>query len=184
MLIIQQISHPDNQLLTELSDLLMDAVHHGASVGFLAPLAPETARVYWQSVFAGLGSSLHLWVAQENGSVVGSVQLAPSAKENGRHRAEIQKLFVLSTHRKQGIAAQLMQAAEGFARATSRTLLVLDTEAGSPAETVYQHLGWLKAGEIPNYAANPDGSLHPTAYYYKLLSSTDIPVAGRPSKAI
>lgn len=180
MLIIQQISQPDNQLLIELSDLLIDAVHHGASVGFLAPLAPDKARAYWQGVFSGLGGGLHLWVAQKDGRVVGSVQLSPSLKENGRHRAEIQKLFVLSTYRKQGIAAHLLQTAEDFARANNRTLLVLDTEAGSPAETVYQHLGWHKAGEIPDYAANPDGSLHPTAYYFKRLNSVEMPSAGIP----
>jgi acetyltransferase len=27
--------------------------------------------------------------------------------------------------------------------------------------------GWQKVGEVPNYAANPDGRLHATAYYFK-----------------
>jgi acetyltransferase len=44
---------------------------------------------------------------------------------------------------------------------------VLDTIAGLPAESVYRHLGWHKAGEIPEYAAMPDGELRATAYYYK-----------------
>ena len=55
--------------------------------------------------------------------------------------------------------------------AAGRTLLVLDTLAGSDAEPVYRHLGWQRAGEIPKYAASPDGQLFPTVYYYKLLSS-------------
>ena len=53
-----------------------------------------------------------LWVAEAEGKIVGSVQLAPSQKENGRHRAELQKLFVHSAFRGQGISTQLMAAAE------------------------------------------------------------------------
>ena len=32
---------------------------------------------------------------------------------------------------------------------------------------VYRRLGWQKVGEIPEYAAMPDGELRATAYYYK-----------------
>ena len=153
-----------------LCELLIDAVHNGASVGFLAPLSIDRAARYWEQVLAALGDGLLLWVAEAEGRVVGSVQLAPSPKENGRHRAEIQKLFVLSAFRGQGIATRLMAAAETTARAAGRTLLVLDTLAGSDAEPVYRHLGWQRAGEIPNYAASPDGRLFPTVYYFKLLA--------------
>ena len=139
--------------------------------GFLAPLSIDRATRYWEQVLASLGDGLLLWVAETEGRVVGSVQLAPSQKENGRHRAELQKLFVLSAFRGQGIATRLMAAAETAALAAGRTLLVLDTLAGSDAEPVYRHLGWQRAGEIPNYAASPDGQLFPTVYYYKLLAS-------------
>ena len=40
---------------------------------------------------------------------------------------------------------------------------------GSHAETVYQHLGWHKVGDVPDYAAEPDGTLHATAIHYKRL---------------
>lgn len=63
-----------------------------------------------------------------------------------------------------------MAAAEASARASGRTLLVLDTQAGSVAETVYRRRGWERAGEIPDYATTPQGGLHPTVYYYKRLA--------------
>lgn len=153
-----------------LCELLVDAVHSGASVGFLAPLARERARAYWEEIFAALGPGLHLWVAEDAGRIVGSVQLAPCLKDNGRHRAEVQKLFVLTTCRGQGLASLLMQAAEGQARRLGCSLLVLDTLAGTHAETVYRHLGWQKAGEIPQYAATPDGELHATAHHFKFIA--------------
>lgn len=155
--------------LAGLSDLLVDAVHGGASVGFLAPLAPETAAAYWQDVAASLGPGLLLWVAEEGEQVVGAVQLAPALRENGRHRAEVCKLFVRRSHRGRGVASRLMGALEAAAREDGRTLLVLDTQAGSDAEAVYRHLGWQRAGEIPAYAASPEGTLHATALYFKQL---------------
>ena len=164
---IRRIESAEASVIAGLCTLLADAVHDGASVGFLAPMSEEKALGYWQPVIAGLQSGMVLWVAESDGQVVGTVQLALNGKENGSHRADVRKLLVLRTHRGRGIAAALMKTVDEYAAANGRTLLVLDTIAGSPAEFVYRHLGWQKVGEIPDYAAMPDGELRPTAYYYK-----------------
>jgi acetyltransferase len=164
---IRRIESADASVIAGLCTLLIDAVDDGASVGFLAPMTDAKALAYWQPVLAGLQGGMVLWIAEAEGRVVGTVQLALNAKENGRHRADVQKLLVLRSHRGRGIAAALMKAVDEYAAANGRTLLVLDTIAGSPAEFVYRHLGWRKVGEIPDYAAMPDGELRPTAYYYK-----------------
>ena len=168
MIRIRQVSARDESLLDGLCELLTDAVEGGASVGFLAPLSRPAAEKYWKQIYAALGSHHFLWVAEADGRVVGSVQLAAVERENSRHRAEIQKLFVLGAHRGQGLSKRLLDAAESFADSIGRTLLVLDTEAGSVAESVYRHLGWQRAGEIPGFALTPDGRLHTTVYYYKI----------------
>lgn len=166
-----QIHHASQARFDSLCDLLIDTVQNGASVGFLAPLSRQTAADYWHRVFASPAPLL--WIMEQEGQVTGSVQLALCNKENGRHRAEIQKLFVLSHQRGLGHARQLMQAAEHYAATHRCTLLTLDTQAGSPAERFYQQQGWQKAGEIPDFAASPDGTLCPTAYYYKQLTPPD-----------
>jgi len=76
---------------------------------------------------------------------------------------------VLTAARGKGVARALMAEAERFARDAHRTLLVLHTEVGSVAESVYRKLGWTRAGEIPDYATTPTGKLHPTVYYFKRL---------------
>jgi hypothetical protein len=63
-----------------------------------------------------------------------------------------------------------MRAAEAFAEGNGQSLLVLDTIAGSQAESVYRHLGWQKVGEIPDYAAMPSGELRATVYYFKRVA--------------
>jgi GNAT superfamily N-acetyltransferase len=164
---IRQIQVPEPGLLAALCDLLQDAVEDGASVGFLLPLPRMAAQRYWNHVLTELGPDLQLWIAELDGELVGTVQLASCRKENGRHRAEAQKLLVDSAYRQQGLGKALMQAVEDYAAQSGLTLLVLDTSRGSVGETVFLRLGWTRAGEIPGYAASPDGALHPTVIFYK-----------------
>lgn len=167
---VRRVAGRDAALARGLRELLRDCVDHGASVGFLTPLDPAAAERYWDRVLGAVEQgSLLLWVAEDAGRVVGSVQVEPCQKDNGRHRAELQKLLVLTAARGRGVARALMAEAERFARESNRTLLVLDTEVGSAAESVYRNLGWTRAGEIPDYATTPSGKLHPTVYYYKIL---------------
>ena len=166
---IRRLTSLNHSQMRELGELLMDAVEGGASVGFLSLTAMNSIAEYWQSIASAMDSNLALFVAEQEGRIVGSVQIALCPKENGRHRAEIQKLFVLQNNRGKGLASRLMQAAEEFALSRDRTLLVLDTEQGSTAESMYEHWGWNRAGAIPGYAASPDGVLHPTVFFYKRL---------------
>jgi acetyltransferase len=156
--------------LAQLIALLSDTVDHGASVGFLRPLDAGIARDYWEEVFAGVARRTKiLLAARSDDRIVGSVQLELAQRPNGVHRAEVQKLVVLSRYRRRGIARELMQALEGEARASRRSLLVLDTEAGSGAEPFYQSLHWQRVGSIPGFALNTDGVPTPNTIYYKLI---------------
>ena len=151
--------------------LLQDVVGDGASVGFLPPLGTEEARAYWESAAAALeAGGRRLWIARAvDGGIVGTVQLDLASQANGRHRAEVTRLMVLSSARRQGIGRLLMGAAEAEARRLGRTTLVLDTRQGDPSEARYRGMGWQPAGTIPRYARSADGTLHTTAFHYKLL---------------
>jgi acetyltransferase len=156
--------------LPGLMALLDDAVNNGASVGYLRPLDSRLSQSYWLEVCDALATGGRiLLVAREGGVVVGSVQLDLSRKPNGRHRAEVQKLLVLSTRRRRGIARDLMRAIEDEARRANRTLLVLDTESGSDAVAFYEAEGWERCGSIPDFALSADGVPTANILYYKRL---------------
>jgi hypothetical protein len=63
----------------------------------------------------------------------------------------------------------LMSAVEAVAREAERSLLVLDTREGDPAETLYLALGYIKYGTVPQYARSADGSLDDCVFFYRIL---------------
>jgi len=161
-------------LIPALSNLLIDCVEAGASIGFLSPLTVDEATAYWRDLQADISDGTCLiWVVREGDNILGTVQLALATRKNARNRAEVQKLMVASDARRRGIAAQLMQAVESRARQEQRGLLFLDTEQDSPAEAFYQSLGYQRVGVIPDFACSPQGDLRGTAIYYKLIGARD-----------
>jgi acetyltransferase len=156
--------------LPELVTLLQDAVASGASIGFLPPLSQEEAQEYWTAILEDIAQKKRvLLIARHSAQVVGAVQLELATKPNARHRAEVQKLFVLQHERKRGIGRLLMEAIEPIARELGRTLLVLDTRLGDHAEHLYRTLRYVEVGIIPSYAQNATGTLDATVIFYKLL---------------
>jgi acetyltransferase len=164
---------PDDVIaeLASFSALLEDCVEGGASIGFLWPMSDGEAEAYWRSVVGPLaeGSRVLLVARDDTGAIVGSGQLDLAMKANGRHRAEVVRLVVLRSSRRQGIGRALMLDLETEARWLNRTTLFLDTNDGDGAELLYRSLGWTLVGGIPEYAAATDGVLRKNAIYYKLL---------------
>ncbi|WP_411977125.1 GNAT family N-acetyltransferase [Streptomyces solicathayae] len=155
-----------------LAGLLADAVDGGASIGFLAPLDPAEAAAWWHTVAAEAEQGARdVWAAYGPGRrLYGAITLIRTKKANGRHRGEIARLVVHRDARGKGLGARLLATAETAAAEAGLTLLVLDTETDSPAERLYLKAGWTPAGVIPDYAADPAGTLRPTTLYYKQLA--------------
>ncbi|QFR03129.1 GNAT family N-acetyltransferase [Streptomyces phaeolivaceus] len=147
---------------------MVDTVDGGASIGFLAPLDRTAAVGWWRERAAAVAAGgLVVWVASDGGRVVGTVGLVLPDKPNSRHRAELVKLMVHRDARGQGLGRALLATAERAAADAGISLLHLDTETDSPAERLYAGTGWTRIGTIPDYAANPHGTLRPTSIYYK-----------------
>ncbi|MDX3691833.1 GNAT family N-acetyltransferase [Streptomyces europaeiscabiei] len=163
---------PPLSLVEELADLLVDTVHGGASIGFLAPLDRAAAVAWWKErVDAVAAGGLAVWVARGGERVVGTVGLVFPDKPNSRHRAELVKLMVHRDGRGKGLGRALLATAERAAADAGITLLHLDTETGSPAERLYDRAGWTRIGTIPDYAADPHGTLRPTSIHYKRVGA-------------
>ena len=154
-----------------LSDVLLDCVEGGASVGFMAPLTRRRADEFWSGVCdrVEVGESA-LLVAELDGRIVGTVQLLAAGPENQPHRADVAKMLVHRGDRRHGVGQALMNAVEDLAREREKTLLVLDT-ASDAAERLYRRRGWTVVGRVPGYALLPDGRPCDTVFFYKSLAT-------------
>lgn len=154
-----------------LADILIDCVEGGASVSFMSPLPHAEALAFWlgEVVPAVERGETLLFIAEQDGLPIGTVQLGFALRANQPHRADVAKLLVRNAARGRGIGEALMRALEAEALARGRVLLVLDT-ASDAAGRLYERLGWQRVGIVPDYALWPHGGFCDTLFMYKQLA--------------
>lgn len=138
-------------------------------MSFMLPMTREQALAFWRKVAESTTRRERLLlVAEEDGRLLGTVQVVVDMPENQPHRGDVSKMLVSRAARRRGIGEALMRAAETAAKEQGKTLLVLDT-ASPDAERLYERCGWHRVGTVPGYALLPDGRFCDTVYFYKRL---------------
>ena len=169
---IRRLHRVTDDQLAQLSDVLIDCVDGGASVGFMHPLSASTALTFWRRVADGVHREERaLFVAEDAIGIVGTVQLLLDQPENQPHRADLAKMLVHRRARRRGVGAALVRAAEAAARADGKTLLVLDAVSDGDAARLYARMGWNRVGPVPGYALMPDGAPCDTTFFYRRLDA-------------
>ena len=162
----------DDRLISGLADVLLDCVEGGASVSFMRPLSRERAVAFWQRVARGVAAGERVvLVAEDELGVCGTVQLILDLPENQPHRADVAKMLVHRRARWHGLGAALMRAAEATARECGKTLLVLDAVTDGDAARLYERLGWVRVGDVPDFALYPGGGSCSTTFFYRHLAA-------------
>lgn len=159
-------------ILDMLGDILVETVAHGGSVSFMHPLAPQAAQAFWAGALAAAARGERIVLgAYDGAALVGTLTLLLDCPPNQPHRAELSKMMTSLSHRGRGIATALMRYAEALAVQRQRSLLVLDTASDGGASHLYEKLGFVLAGEIPDYALKPHGGLTGTMIYWKRIGT-------------
>lgn len=168
---IRRVHVVDDATVDALAAVTKDCVDRGASIGFMQPFTRERAVAFWRRVAAEVAAGRRaLLVAEDHEGICGTVQLIFDLPDNQPHRADLAKMQVHSRVRRRGVGEALLRAAEDTARQAGKTLLVLDAVTGGDAYRLYARNGWVRVGDIPNYALFPDGSYCSTTYFYKDLA--------------
>lgn len=168
---IRRLDTPTDDEIESLTDVLVDCVQGGASVGFMVPLDRGRAFAFWKKVASAvaLGDRV-LLVAEDELGVCGTVQLIVDLPDNQPHRADVAKMLVHRRARRRGLGEALMKAVQSEAKQRGKTLLVLDTVTDSEASRLYGRLGWVRVGDIPGFALFPSGEVCSTTYFYRDLT--------------
>lgn len=167
---IDRVTGATGDVVEGLAALLMDAVAGNAGISFMSDLTSADAEAWWRRTLADASPRAVVLAARDEQGIVGTVQIQPAWAPNQPHRADVAKLIVHRRARGRGIARALMEAIEEYARLQGFTLLVLDTCRDGPAERLYTSLGWIRVGEIPRFALNPDRSWCDTVFFYRHLA--------------
>ena len=168
---VSRLTSVTDAQIRALADLLIDCVEGGASVSFMSPLSIDKASAFWRRVAAATARGERaLLVAEDANGIVGTVQLILDLPENQPHRADLSKMLVHRRARRRGVGSLVLRAAEELARELGKSMLVLDT-ASPDAERLYDRLGWVRVGVVPDYALLPRGGFCDTTFFYRRLST-------------
>lgn len=166
---LARVEHASDDVVDGLAALLLDAVASNAGISFMSDLTPDAAAAWWRQILTTASARTVVLIARDEQGIAGTVQLQPAWAPNQPHRGDIAKLIVHRRARGRGIGRALMHAIDEEARNHHYTLLLLDTCKGGAAERLYTSLGWVRVGEVPSFALNPDGSWCDTVFFYKQL---------------
>jgi len=178
------VASEHSHLTPYLAALHANCITHDATMAtFLPPLNHEKLLTWWKDRIAesNLGTRLIMLLLDENEpgnkakghELVGVATMAMPESETGPFRGFIEKFFVSPKCRRRGYGRRLMAALEMQAVGRGKTLLMVDTEVGSPAEEFYKSLDFQVVGKIPKYGISPAGGpLRDETFFYKDLTSS------------
>ena len=108
---------------------------------FLAGLSVEQRERHWARVLCGAGGGEFVYVAEEDGQIVGFASGGPERSGDPIHKGELYAIYVLNTHQRRGLGRSLTRAvAERLARGGMRSMLVW-VLAANPWRRFYEALG-------------------------------------------
>lgn len=153
-MLIRNIEATDDAALAQLIRSILK--NRGLDVPGTAYFDPELDHL---SAYYAASPQRAYFVAEQNGELIGGAGCAPLA--GVPYVAEVQKLYVAPAARRQGVATQLMDAVEDFARNAGFLHTYLETHHALPeALTLYQKRGYTQM-EAPY-----PGSPHTTMDYF------------------
>ncbi|KAJ6589197.1 acyl-CoA N-acyltransferase [Mycena capillaripes] len=167
----------DTALIPSFADIHIACIEIDHTIAtFTPPLKRDAITEWWKARAADAAQGTRIIIialandANGHEQLAGYVMLYRPLTETGPFRGSVEKLLVSPSFRRRGLARKLMDKLEEEARIHGQTLLMLDTETGSPAETVYPKLGYIQLGIIPKYGVSPvDGSLIAGTFFWKQL---------------
>ncbi|KAF5343402.1 hypothetical protein D9757_013813 [Collybiopsis confluens] len=166
------------KLIPKLALLLKECVHNNIVMNFIQPFSIEEGEKFWKDLEQGVNENKQFIIVALEGDpnervepvMLGCVILYLSQQPNAKHRGEIGKLIVGREHQRKGIGKMLLTVLEEEARKHGRTILFLDTQTGSKAETFYKRVGYIPVGVIPDICLAPDGKeLTSCTFFYKRI---------------
>lgn len=110
-------------------------------------------------------------VAQHGQVIVGMLILVTDAAATLPGVAQISAIITRPSHRRKGIATQLLRLAGELAAENDKRVLTLETAAGDHAAGFFTQAGFAINSTEPGFSSMPDGRVVDTVIYWKRAGS-------------
>lgn len=167
--VVERVEEFTDDDLHALCEATHAAILEGGGFGWVNPPDRQSLETYYRGVLLVPERSLYL--ARDQGSVVGSAQLVrpPRNNEAQAFAATLMHAFIAPYARGHGLARLLTVSVEDAARSFGYQVLNLDVrETQTAAIRLYESLGYVRWGAHPSYA-RVNGKTIRGFYYYKQL---------------
>lgn len=112
------------------------------SAGFLASMSAEGRIPKWQQILETLGERAFVFVAEDDGKIIGFVNGMDERENNPQYTGEVGGIYLLKEAQRQGTGRKLIQtAARELARRGHASLLLWVLKDNLPARKFYETLG-------------------------------------------
>lgn len=108
----------------------------------------------------------YYFVAELNNEVVGTIYLKYDNTSINKHMGELNSILVSNNHQGKGIFKSMFNYIIEFSKELGIEILLVSVRKRCISETVYQKVGFIKYGELPNGIKNEDGSYTDKVLYY------------------
>ncbi|AHJ64133.1 GNAT family N-acetyltransferase [Granulibacter bethesdensis] len=168
---VERVEALSDDDIASLCEAAHAAILDGGGSGWITPPGHQALERYFRGVL--LVPERELFIARQNGAVVGAAQfIRPAKNEEARaFGAMLAHSFVAPFARGFGLARLLTERVEDCARALGFQVLNLDLrEDQEAAKKLYESMGYICWGTHPVYARARGQTLR-GYYYYKLLQA-------------
>jgi N-acetylglutamate synthase-like GNAT family acetyltransferase len=108
------------------------------------------------------------FVAEHEGEVVGTMYLEKKSHSFDKHMGELVSVVTAESYQQKGVCKKLFIEVSKYAKEIGLEQLILYVRTGTIAETVYERLGFIKCGELPNGIKEENRYFNRSMYYYIL----------------
>ncbi|ACY18649.1 GNAT family N-acetyltransferase [Haliangium ochraceum] len=143
----------DESQKTEIALLLNRVLEVDDTVGFPGPIPHERALTVATELDEAIRTGRsHLLVAKQGERFVGQCVLIPSASPNNRHVGWVVRSMIDPSMRLNGLVRRALPPLVERCDALGIEVLCIDVRVGTPAETIWRHVGFQPIGILPDYS--------------------------------
>lgn len=168
----------DDSRVDALAQLMNRVLRVDDTVGYPGPISHDEAVRCMRDLREAVRTRRQLvLVAEQNGRVVGKLVLTPAGSPNNRHTGWITRTMVDPDLRRLGVVAFGVPSLVEKCEELGIEQVCIDVRAGTPAESIWRHLGFEEMGRLADYA-RVRGTTHEGVYMVQAISAMKQRAAG------